>query len=244
VVLEHQPEPLIPEPSSEGRKPVNNVPNRDLGEPDLTHPWWDSPAHCTAGQLPDLSVSTGLRAALVMDHHKSEPTRVERGHLADVTAAVYVSSSATEEIDTTIRLAEIELVRSDYLSIEGYSMTGEQLRRFIAALGGVLPMLDEPAPVRRREDVAEDGCPMWCAGQHAPDWHCHERDTGEVEVGVGDLVLAVGAAQYNDDRPPVVALTWHDQDETSLTNMTAAEAIELGLALLGAAGLIAHGGAR
>jgi hypothetical protein len=203
--------------------------------PDLTHPWWDGPT-CTAGQLVDLS--GGLRAAVVMDHHKSSPVRVERDRHGDATVTVYATASATESIDETVVTAEVEIVRSEYLSIEGYTFEAGQLRKLIDALGSVLPILERsdrlPARVRRREELGD--CPAWCARDLPND--THQRLTGDVEM-LGQA-FTVEATQYGDDSPSVTFMH-HADDNTSLVSLTVGEARELAYALLGAAGLIEAG---
>jgi hypothetical protein len=216
---------------------VNTVQINPASEaPDLTHPWWCRPAACTAGVTPDLS--RGLRSALTAEHHKSAPVRVERGRLDDVTIVAYVASSTTEPIGETEVNVEVEFLRSDYLSIEGYTLTATQARQLLSALGGLLPAMVERAPVRRREDVEAKDCPAWCSRDLPGE--THQRLVGDVEL-LGQA-FTVEATQYGDGDPSVTFMH-HADDNTSLVSLTVGEARELAYGLLGAAGLV-EGGAR
>lgn len=163
--------------------------------------------------------------------HYGSTAAVPRQRFDEVLISAQVASAGAEPIDETPVSAELALSRPMFRSVEVYSLSADQVRALVVMLGSLLPALLEDGPVRR-EDVP-DGCPPWCSEPHGIGMHT--RTTGGVEL-LG-RAFDVQLTQPVDVDEPSVTVYDHEDDITSVTSLSSYEAVELALALLGAAGL-------
>lgn len=68
--------------------------------------------------------------------------------------------------------------------------------------------------------------PAWCERRHVAAWPVHSGEIGEVQVGRGTQ-LQVVLHRYADDREPVVSLLVHNDDDTTLLDLTPELAVAL-----------------
>lgn len=209
---------------------MNSTPER---LPDARHPWWCSASNCKLDVHPELDSSGDLAlSSRGVEQHHGESVDIGRQKFDEVLIAACLSADGMEPLDTTPVGVDLTLTRTVFESIESYTLSGRQVRALVVMLGSLLPALLECGPIRRREDVP-DGCPSWCSEPHGIAMHA--RATGEVEL-LG-RALEVQVTQPAGETGASVTLYDHDDDVTSVTSLSPGEAVELALALLGAAGL-------
>lgn len=215
-----------------------------VDRPDRSHPWWCSEPDCRAAEVAVLDENSGDLAlsSRGTDAHYSRPIDLPRQRFDGAVVSAQLAADAFEPLDSTPVTVDLTLTRTDYVDSATYALSARQVLALVSMLGAFLPALLESGPVRRREDVEAAGCPAWCLGEHGQPYLAHARALGEVRIG--EVVLAVHVEEYGHRAGPEVVLEQHDPEESRFTTLSAAEATTLGLALLGGAGLITHGGAR
>jgi hypothetical protein len=93
----------------------------------INHPTWCDPAEC-AVEHPDSC-------------HRSAVHRIEAASFGDIGIAARLVSSADEPVVEAPVVLELRLIRSLGISVEGYDLNGDAVRKLHALLGRLIPAL-------------------------------------------------------------------------------------------------------